>query len=83
MVNLRPCATSSMCRMDKAVRWGFWAFAGIGAFYLYTEHRAHLLDYLPYLLLIACPLVHMFGHGHGGHGRERQDDTSGNRAQRS
>jgi hypothetical protein len=23
---------------------------------------------LPYLLLLACPLMHLF-HGHGGHGR--------------
>ncbi|MBI3068611.1 MAG: DUF2933 domain-containing protein [Betaproteobacteria bacterium] len=36
-------------------------------------HRAHLselLYYLPYLLLLACPLPHLFMHrGRGGHGR--------------
>ena len=44
-------------------------FAVIAAFYMLTEHRAHLLGALPFLLLLACPLMHLFMHGgHGGHG---------------
>ncbi len=43
------------------------AFLAIAAFFLITEHRAHLFGALPYLLLLACPLLHLF-HGHGGHG---------------
>ena len=44
-------------------------FLLIAAFFLFTEHRAHLFGMLPYLFLLACPLLHMFGHGgHGGHG---------------
>ena len=50
------------------VRWVWWVFAAVGAFYLLTAHRAHLIDYLPFLLLMACPLMHLF-HRHGGHGR--------------
>ncbi|WP_051010065.1 MULTISPECIES: DUF2933 domain-containing protein [Novosphingobium] len=48
----------------------FVAFAGIAAFFLLAEHRAHMLGILPWvLLLLACPLLHMFMHGgHGGHG---------------
>lgn len=49
--------------------WTFWVFclfALVGAYYLLTEHRAHLVDYLPYILLMACPLMHLF-HRHGGH----------------
>ena len=43
-------------------------FLLVAAFFLTTEHRAHVLGLLPYLLLLACPLLHMFGHhGHGGH----------------
>lgn len=49
---------------------GFWLLLGIAAFFLMTEHRAHLIAglwWLPVLLLLACPLIHMFGHGgHGG-----------------
>ena len=41
--------------------------ASIAAFYLLTEHRAHLLGALPFLLLLACPLMHLFMHGGHGH----------------
>ena len=44
-------------------------FLAITGFFLWQEHRAHLLGFLPYLLLLACPLLHVFMHrGHGGHG---------------
>ena len=47
----------------------FAILLAIAAFFLLTEHRAHLLGYLPFILLLACPLLHMFHHGgHGGHG---------------
>lgn len=43
------------------------AFLAIAAFYLITEHTAHLLGALPFLLLALCPLLHLFMHGgHGG-----------------
>ena len=50
-------------------KWVFAAFAAIAAFFLFMEHRAHLFGALPYLLLLACPLMHLFHHGgHGGQG---------------
>jgi hypothetical protein len=52
---------------------GFLIVAG---FFLLTEHTAHVFGALPYLLLAACPLMHMFmhhGHGHQ-HGREDRQD---------
>ena len=60
-------------RQRGFVTWIFWAFAAVGAFYLVTEHRAHLLDYLPYVLLMACPLMHLF-HRHGGHHDHGKED---------
>ncbi|MDP3090957.1 MAG: DUF2933 domain-containing protein [Nitrospira sp.] len=39
------------------------AFLAITGFFLLTEHRAHLFGLLPYLLLLACPLLHLFLHG--------------------
>ena len=50
--------------------------AAIAAFYLWTEHRAHLLGALPFLLLLACPLMHLFMHGGhgGGHGSDGPPD---------
>jgi len=57
---------------------GFWrskagivaiGFLAIAAFFLLSEHRAHALGLLPFLLILACPLLHIFMHGgHGGHG---------------
>ena len=47
-------------------KWVFWGFLLIAGYFLFTEHRAHMVQYLPFLLLLACPLMHMF-HGHGGH----------------
>ena len=44
-------------------------FGAIAAFFLFTEHRAHVFGLLPYALLLACPLLHLFGHG--GHGSHR------------
>ena len=47
-------------------------FLLIGGFFLVTEHRAHLylaIPFLPWLLLLACPMMHLFmHHGHGEHG---------------
>lgn len=46
-------------------------FLAIAAFFLLTEHRAtHLFGALPWLLFLACPLLHLLhgGHGHGGQG---------------
>jgi hypothetical protein len=45
-------------------------FLGIAAFYLLTEHTVHVFGVLPFLLLAACPVMHLFmHHGHGGHGK--------------
>ena len=45
---------------------GFLLIAGA---LLFTEHRAHVLGFLIWLSLLACPLMHLFMHGgHGHHG---------------
>ena len=44
--------------------------AAIGVFYLLREHWSHLAGNWIYLLLLACPLMHLF-HGHGGPGGHR------------
>ncbi len=53
----------------SAANIALYGFLAIAAFYLIAEHRAHLLGWLPFLLILACPLLHVFMHrGHGGHG---------------
>ena len=50
------------------------AFAAGLAYLFFGEHRVHLLGWLPFLFLLACPLLHLTMHsGHGRHGG--QSDT--------
>ncbi len=52
----------------------------IAAFYLLREHWSHVVGNWPYLLLLLCPLMHLFGHGgHGGHGHHQRDASSSDR----
>lgn len=63
-------------QMRQRSRWALWGFLAVAAFFLWTEHRAHVMGLLPYLLLLACPLMHLFhhhGHGHR-HGREEHHE---------
>ena len=53
-------------------------FLAIAAFFLLSEHRAHLFSFLPWLLLLACPLMHLFMHGgHGGSDGSGADHSEG------
>lgn len=55
--------------------WALALVVAVGSFYLVTEHTAHVLGALPYLILLACPLMHAFMHrGHGHHGQTRSSD---------
>lgn len=54
----------------------FAGFAAVALFFLVTEHRAHLYGWLPFLLVAACPLMHVF-HRHGGHGTHDRNDGGG------
>ncbi len=48
-------------------------FGAAAAYFLLIEHREHLAGWLPYAILAACPLMHVFmHHGHGGHGGPQQ-----------
>ncbi len=62
-------------------------FVAIAGFFLLTEHTAHVFGVLPYLLVLACPLLHFFMHSrhhkgdgsagaaHHGHPDTRSDST--------
>jgi hypothetical protein len=62
--------------------WVLIGFLAVAAYFLLSEHQAHFIQFLPLLLLAACPLMHLF-HGHGGHrgrgghGRNAQDEPAG------
>jgi hypothetical protein len=73
--------------VTRRMKQVFVLFAIIGGFFIVAEHRAHLIPYLPWLFLAACPLMHVFmHHGHGGHdhrGTGESDGRSDHRAERS
>ena len=59
---------------------GLCFFLAATTFILWEEHQAHILGALPYVLLLLCPIVHLFmhrGHVHHGGGHSRQGGDSG------
>ncbi len=61
--------TGSKLHLPKIPWWlGAVLFAGIAVFFLWEEHEAHILGALPWLLVLACPLIHLLMHGRHGHG---------------
>jgi hypothetical protein len=67
-------------RGNARAKWVLATFLAIAAYFLIAEDRAHLsglLSYLPFLLLLLCPLMHVFMHGrHGGHRSHDHDSGS-------
>ena len=55
----------------------FWAsskgfvallFIASASYFLIIEHREHLFEWLPFLIILLCPVMHLFmQHGHEGH----------------
>ena len=52
---------------SRPVKTALLMVALVGGFYLLREHWDHVAGNWVYLLLLACPLLHLF-HGHGDHG---------------
>ncbi len=53
---------------------GLVAFGAVAGYFLLQEHLVHIAAVLPYLFVLACPLMHVFmhrGHRHH-HGSESQ-----------
>ena len=58
---------------------GWVVLGSVAAYFLLTQHLAHVMGALPYLLFLACPLMHVFmhhGHGHGHRNHDNRDATS-------
>ena len=52
---------------------GLLVFGAVATYFLLSEHRAHFIGALPFLLLLACPIMHLFmHHGHEGKGRDHE-----------
>lgn len=49
------------------IHWSVWLFASVGLLLLLVDHWAHVMGVVPYLVLLACPLMHLLHGRHGGH----------------
>jgi hypothetical protein len=62
---------SSSKRVTNLLAWG--GLTGF-AVLLLTDHAVHVWQVLPFLFLMACPLLHVFHHGgHASHNGEVTD----------
>ncbi|MDQ2687960.1 MAG: DUF2933 domain-containing protein [Armatimonadota bacterium] len=62
--------------MGLRTRIALSVFLAIAAFFLLTKHWEHVWPLLPFLFLLACPLMHLFHHhGHGGHDKGQDTPT--------
>lgn len=51
--------------------WVIFAIGLVGLVFLLRDHTSHVFSILPFLILLACPLMHIFMHkGHSGHDHE-------------
>ena len=70
----RP-ASCPRAQRGAASPWLFAGFLAVAGFFFFTEHRAHLMGALPFVLLALCPLMHIFHGRHGRHAHGRADDA--------
>lgn len=69
---------AAWCRnfLGSPIGWAAtFSLAVLGA-YLLWNHTGHIIYALPYLFLLACPLMHVFGHHHGHHGHDKTQEIS-------
>jgi Protein of unknown function (DUF2933) len=67
-----PCPITAPSFWRTKYGFGLVVFGAVALYFLLTEHRAHFFSALPFLLLLACPLMHVFmHHGHGDHHQHR------------
>lgn len=66
-------------RSSPKFPWMTWAiigFVAVTAYVLLTEHPAHFASFLPFALLLACPLMHLFHHGRHNHSPGNDRDNT-------
>ena len=87
-MNDKPAASGNHNMSQPTPSWWrnptklpFVVFLAVAGYFLWTEHQAHVIASLPWLLLLGCVVMHLFMHGgHGGHdgssGKPSDTDTS-------
>ena len=57
---------------NQTIRWGLIGLLVLVGIYLVIDHGQHLAPYFPFVFLLGCLFMHLFGHG--GHGGNRGHD---------
>ena len=73
-------ATKPSAGLGQRGKFVLVGFSAVAAYFLWTEHRAHVIQLLPWAFLALCPLMHLFmhrGHGHGGHRSDGSENGNG------
>ncbi len=65
----------------KAIPWwqkkanlALAVFLIAAGYFLIAEHRAHVIQWLPWVLILGCVFMHLFMHGGHGHGGGHDDN---------
>lgn len=71
----RSKSTGNGPNWSRINQWLLWLGLAAAVAWMFYRHNAHLLQLLPFLFILACPLMHIFGHGsHGAHGGHDHQD---------
>ncbi|ALY92249.1 TPA: DUF2933 domain-containing protein [Pseudomonas aeruginosa] len=71
----RSKSTGNSPNWSRINQWLLWLGLAAAVAWMFYRHNAHLLQLLPFLFILACPLIHIFGHGsHGAHGGHDHQD---------
>ena len=68
MDNEHTADAPPLWKSPVGITYTVMAFTAIA--YLWVTHRDHQLDVLPYAVLAACPLIHVFTHHRGNGSRD-------------
>lgn len=64
------------CCMGLSInKWLLITIVAIGGYYLFSEHQTHLIEYLPFLIFLLCPLMHLFMHRGHNHSHKSSVDN--------
>lgn len=64
-----------ICYFQNRKLWIILAGAAVPLVWLAVNHKVHVWAFAPYLLILLCPLMHLFIHkGHGDHGDHSDHD---------
>ena len=81
MNDTKKCHSNQNGGLPKVLkRMAIAVFVLGGAYYLWDQHKAHVLQYLPFAFFLLCPLMHLFPggcHGHKKHQHSEEEPQDG------